>query len=57
MREHHIHSQDEDDRKAMVATIIIGQLRAALSDALDTLGEEEAMAVIEQELQHKQRTH
>lgn len=54
---HRIHTQEEDMEQDFIEARVSYELRAAISDALDTLGEDEARAIIEHELQFKRRTH
>lgn len=51
----HVPTQQEDERAELMDAFVSYQLRQALIDAIDRIGEEEAKAIIEQELQHKQR--
>jgi len=50
-------TQEEDEQLEFEAACIAFQLRQAISDAMTHLEEQEVKAIIEQELQHKQRTH
>jgi len=51
----HVPTQQEDERAELMDAFVSYQLRQALIDAIDRIGEEEAKAIIEHELQHKQR--
>ena len=48
-------SQEDDERQDLMDAFVSFQLRQALSDAIDRIGEDEAKAIIEYELQHKPR--
>lgn len=50
-------NQQEDERQELDAAYYAFHLRLAFEDARQKLGEEEAKAIIEHELQNKQRTH
>jgi len=50
-------TQEEAEQQEFEDAYVAFELRAAFLNAKSRLGEDEAKAIIEQELQRKQRTH